>query len=123
MAVLNLGKVWINLLDTGVALNAYSADRGQTINRPGEVTTFAGGRERSISQVGRKFQFAVKLRKITRAQLATLDDWAGQLVQVRDHRGLKVFGVYRELSITEWTNPLYVDVSLQVQEVTFNEVV
>lgn len=123
MAVISLHQVWINLLSTGESVVAYSTDRAYARASDGGVRKYAGGRLRNISSAGTTGQFNVKLRDVTQPQLNTLDAWKEQEIQFRDHRGRKIFGVFHALAITERKVVSLYDVSLVIEEITYNEAV
>ncbi|MET8908392.1 hypothetical protein [Micromonospora sp. NPDC004551] len=102
MAILNLTQVWINRLDTGEAVSAYSAPgRDRSQSKQGEVRTYAGGRQRAITKAGARGAFDFTLRRVTLAQVELLESWIGIPVQVRDHRGQRFFGVFFEVPAVE----------------------
>jgi hypothetical protein len=120
MATLLLDQVWLNRLDTGEALHAYSA-RGRVRARrvAGEVRQMAGGRQRSFSQVGISGTHAFVLRMVSMAQIDTLEAWmAPVVVQYRDHRGQLFNGVYREVAPVEYVVPYWWDVPITLELVT-----
>lgn len=121
MATLTLRKVWINLMETGASVSANSSDRGRSKGIDGAVQKFAGGRQRSISAVGVKGTFAFTLRDVNDETLNTLTLWMGQTVCLRDHRGRKYFGVYYDLAEEERKDLDLYDVSLTLNEVTYQE--
>lgn len=121
MAKLELRQVWINLMSTGAAVHAYSSDRGRETSVDGEVRKFAGGRLRAISSEGQRGTFAFKLRDVTNDQIEILKSWYGKLVCVRDHRGRRYFGVYFAAPETERKTTTLWDVSINLQEVTYEE--
>lgn len=121
MASVTLTKVWINRYDTGEAVSAQSSGRAQGYEVAGEIRTYAGGRQRSITEEGERGQFALILRSLTLATVNTLRAWQGVTVQVRDHRGQRWFGVYHAVSIDEVKDPALYDVALAVRVVSADE--
>lgn len=123
MATLTLAKVWINRVDSGAAVSAFSApDRPRSHGLDGQVRTYAGGRQRAYASAGEHGQFAVTLRSLTTATVDLLRTWQALPVQVRDHRGLKLFGVFFDLAIGEWKDNINsYDVSLTLKVVTVVE--
>ncbi|MEU4367559.1 hypothetical protein [Micromonospora chersina] len=124
MTMLILDRVWINRLDTGEAVAAKSWDRSPTYDMDGEVRTYAGGRQRSITTEGERGAFSFTLRKLPLATVEVLRSWKGIAVQVRDHRGQSWVGVYFQVTPKEpLTTPgapggYWWDVDLTVRTVT-----
>ena len=121
MATLQLDRVWVNRMDTGEAVSAYSSGRGRQVAVEGEVRTFAGGRQRSITSAGRRGSMAFTLVYLTSAQVAQLESWVGLEVMYRDHRGQRFVGVFFELDSKEYKEPDRYDIGLTLQEVTWDE--
>ncbi|MBM0257046.1 hypothetical protein [Micromonospora sp. 4G55] len=117
MATLILSRVWINRLDTGEAVNAQSWDRTQDYDMDGDVGTYAGGRQRSISVEGERGSFGCTLRRVSLATILTLREWKGLPVQVRDHRGQLWVGVYLRVVPIEQSDPAWYDAALTVRTV------
>lgn len=102
MATLSLTKTYVNLVSTGAAVSGQSGrGRGEEYAADGEVTTFAGGRRRSITAVGVATKYTFRLLFLPRASVDLLQAWQGQLVQVRDHKGRRFFGVYHQVAVDE----------------------
>lgn len=122
MATLMLDRVWINLLDTGQGVSAFSG-KGKTLARAmkGEVRQYAGGRQRSISSKGVKGTFPFVLIDVTQTTIDRLEGWMGQAVVVRDTRGRRFFGTIFEVSSTEKGSRNYYDVALTLNEITYVE--
>jgi hypothetical protein len=123
MASVTLKRVWINLVDTGDAVVAASSDRMRERGIKGEKRQYAGGRYRSVYEIGKTGSFSFVLRDVSDADVETLDTWLGQLVQLRDHRGKKLFGWFTSMSIKERKTDNYNDVSIAIDELTYNEAV
>jgi len=122
MASITLNKTWINLLDTGVGLSFYTAhDRAQSKSVSGEVRTYAGGRQRSVTAVGTRSQVSILLRQVTQNDIDTLTSWFGKTVVVRDHRGRRWFGVFYTLDIADRRKKTLHDVTITVYSVTYVE--
>jgi hypothetical protein len=119
MATLQLDRVWVNHLPDGAAVAAYSAvERTRSYSQAGEVRTYAGGRQRSITSAGTAGTFGFTLRLLTSASIDTLVSWIGQTVQVRDARGQRFFGVFYAVEVTEQRDaPTLYDVALTVNVV------
>lgn len=125
MATLNLTAIWINLMSSGAAVSAQSAQgRGEGYTTAGSVRSYAGGRQRSVMTVGEAGSYAFVLRLVPRSTVDTLRTWAGQAVQVRDNKGRRFFGVYYALAISEWVDSSTVwDLAITLSVVTANEAV
>lgn len=123
MAIIKLYRAWINLISTGEAVTAYTSDKGYKRSSNGSVRTYAGGRTRNVSSAGTNGELTVKLRDVTQSQIDTLDAWREQTIQFRDHRGRKIFGVYHEVAVGDRKVTTLYDVSLVIQELTYNEAV
>jgi len=123
MATLTLDRVWINRLDSGEAISAQSAPgRARSSSKDGEVRTYAGGRQRSITQAGVRGRFEVTLVQVTFADLARLESWMGVPVQLRDHRGQWFTGVFFEVPAVEHRdNRDRYDVPLSLRTITTPE--
>lgn len=117
MATLTLPMLWINLMADGTGVSAYSSDRSLSYASEGEVRTYAGGRQRSIAAEGTRSQWSFRLVPVTAATVATLNGWRNLAVQVRDHRGQALIGVYRSVEIGELPSGLY-SIGLTVQGIT-----
>ena len=115
MATLSLTKLFVNLVRTGEAVSAQSGiGKPQQWAIEGDVKTYAGGRQRAVSTVGEAGEEGVTLMDCTLVQRDTLRLWAGETVQVRDHRGQIWFGTYFSLSVVEVRNPF------TLYNITFN---
>jgi hypothetical protein len=121
MATLVLTRLWLNLLADGTALAAYSQPgRARSTSRTGEVRTYAGGRRRSFTTEGVTTGYTTTLVDLTLAQVQTLESWIGQVVQVRDHRGQRHYGVYYTVAVTEQRDTGYT-AGIQVEAVTVGD--
>ena len=89
----------------------------------GEVRTYANGRRRLVRRVGVPRSIVVTLPECSRAQIAWLENNAGQLMLARDHVGRKIWGVYMTAPVDE--NPYNTSglVTLTFDEVTHSEVI
>lgn len=124
MATLNLTKVWINRLDTGVAVSAQSApSRKRSMSRDGEVRSYAGGRQRAITRAGVRGGFDFTLKSVPFATVQTLESWMGVPVQVRDHRGQVFVGVFFDVPCDEERDDVNLyDVALSLRTITVSAV-
>ncbi|WP_435233372.1 hypothetical protein [Micromonospora aurantiaca (nom. illeg.)] len=127
MSTLILDRLWINRLDTGEAVAAKSWDRSPSYDMDGEVRSYAGGRQRSISTEGERGSVSFTLRKLPLATVELLRSWMGLAVQVRDDRGQCWVGVFFQVRPDEpLTAPgapssYWWDVALTVRTVTAPE--
>lgn len=123
MATLTLNKVWVNRWDNGQAVSGLSArDREEAYSIVGEVRTYGGGRQRSITTQGEHGSYGFTLRRISRADVETLRAWKGIAVQVRDHAGRRFVGTYFALPVREYPDDVTVfDVAITVQVTTVDE--
>lgn len=123
MATLSLQKLWINVLPDGAAVSAYSIPaRTRSYEAKIDNRVYAGGRVRAIAQEGVQSQIGFTLRLASWANVETLVGWLGRVVQVRDHRGTRYFGVFASVVPVEVPNEsLLWDVQLEVKVVTFDE--
>lgn len=122
MATLTLTKLFINLLATGQAVSGSSdPSRTQQHDMQGEVRTYAGGRQRSVTQEGVRGTFGFQLVAVSKTDVDTLTSWIGQTVTVRDHRGQRFVGVYYGVEIGEYPDPLLWSAGIQLNAVTVSE--
>lgn len=122
MAVLTLTKVWINRLDTGIAVSAQSdVGRTRVHSIDGEVSTWAGGRQRASVAQGERGQFTVTLVMVPLSTVETLRTWVGTPVQIRDARGQKFFGTFFAVPITERREVDLYNVSIALSTLTVTE--
>lgn len=122
MAVLTLTKVWLNRLDNGASVAAQSGiARSRNHSVDGEVSTWAGGRQRASLSDGERTGFGVTLRLLTLPTVDLLRTWIGVPVQVRDARGQKFFGVFFAVDVKEQREASLYDVDLQVRTITVTE--
>lgn len=119
MATLNLTRVWVNRVDTGEAVSAQSGvDRSQDYSLAGEVRTYAGGRQRAVTQAGERGKFEVTLRFLPLATVTLLRTWVGVTVLIRDNRGQAFTGVFFGVPPAEHRSPLDYDVTLSLSTVS-----
>jgi hypothetical protein len=95
MAMITLTQTFVNLMTNGAAVSGLPrADRDESYSQPGEVRTYAGGRRRSITQLGETGTYRFTLLQVPRTTVETLRSWIGDLVEVRDSKGRQFFGVF-----------------------------
>lgn len=113
MATLTLTRAWVNLLSTGEGITAWSADWSPTVySVAGEVATYAGGRQRSVSTQGESGTVGCTLVLVSAATILTLREWADQPVQIRDFRGRAMIGVYYEVAEIPHKEPAFYDAAI-----------
>jgi hypothetical protein len=119
VAILTLTRVWVNRIDTGEAVSAQSGiDRTREHSIVGEVRTYAGGRQRAVTQAGEQGQFQVTLRFLPFATVEKLRTWIGVPVYIRDARGQSFAGVFFTVPVTEHRSPLDYDVTINLRTIT-----
>lgn len=102
MAVLVLDRVWVNLLSSGAAVSGRTKpQRPSTFSVDGDVLTFAGGRQRAVTNEGEQILFSWTFVDMTLDDRDQLRVWQGLNVIVRDHRGQWFTGVYLQVDVTE----------------------
>lgn len=105
MASLDLYQAWINLIETGEGMGAYSLDdHAREAEVTGEIHKYAGGRFRSVNEIGTAYTFDFTLTQLTLTQVTTLESWLGREVQVRTHNGQAFRGTFFELACAEYKN-------------------
>lgn len=88
----------------------------------GEVRTYASGRRRSVSRVGRARSLPIAFDVVgQRDLLALIKSWCGLVVFVRDPRGRKVWGVYYSVTVKEAIVVDKAEVSFTLTEITYDE--
>lgn len=106
MTILNLDKLWLNRMDTGEAISAASGrtpSSGYSID--GQVRTYASGRRRAISTEGLQVEVERTLVALDYDTKELLITWQGALVQLRDYRGGKWYGVFFAVAVGEYMRP------------------
>jgi hypothetical protein len=120
--ILILTQLWVNRLDTGEALSAYTdPDRQQTFDDQVEVRTYANGRRRAISSPGESGELTFRLVNVDLATVTKLRVWKGLDVQIRDHRGQRWFGVFGGVQVREYMDPARYAATITVQTITVAE--
>jgi hypothetical protein len=122
MATLQLTQLWINLWATGAAITGQTwISPEEDFARPGQRRLYAGGRTRAITQAGDLGTFKFRLALVDRATVDTLRTWAGQTVQVRDHRGRRFVGTYFAVAVTARRGSLLWNAEITLEELTVAE--
>jgi hypothetical protein len=117
MPTLTLSKLWINRMDTGESISGASGrERSTGYSVDGSVRTYASGRRRAVAVVGLRAEVTRTMVMVDYATKELLVSWIGALVQMRDHRGNKWFGVFYGVEVNEYmrTDLYSVAVTLQV---------
>jgi hypothetical protein len=121
MATLNLTKTFVTLPATGAYVAGQTGrGRGEGYASPGDVRSYVGGRQRSIAQEGERGTYTFVMLRLTRTDVETLRTWMGQVVQVRDNKGRRFYGVYFDVEIIEYIDARY-NVSIKLTVVTQTE--
>lgn len=119
MASVTLDRLWLHQADDlDTYLRFFTSDRGDERAVPGEVRVYAQGRRRIITRTGSAQTLTATLRQVTSAELDTLEDWRGDLLMLRDHRGRLVFGTFFDMAVTDYTDRSGYDVAITFQQVT-----
>ena len=102
-------------------MSAQSTGRAWADDKAGSVVTYAGGRQRAITSAGLRTKFTETLRQLTLPSVQTLVDWIDKPVQVRDHRGQRLFCVYHGVNRTEYKDPTLYDATITFEAITVAE--
>lgn len=103
MAHVTLTELWVHLASD---LSQYVTTRGfgaedVSVSKPVDVRTTASGRRRSFTKAGGGSTISVTFPRADRETIATLEEWAGVPVMVRDPSGRLVWGVYGAVDTPE----------------------
>jgi hypothetical protein len=118
--------MWLTNVVTIEHLSAQTAtDRKRQYAVPGQIRTYAGGRQRSVGSFGMARSWSFTLVELTQGQYETLTGWmdVGVTVFARDHRGQSMYGTFFSLDVGEnpsqtWQYATYTaDVTLQAVDV------
>lgn len=122
MVAVVLNKLWVNLVSTGEGISGAS-NRGKTYTaeRSLDRREFANGRMRLIGAKGIKRDLPYALVAVSLPTKDHLEDWIGQLVQVRDIRSQKWFGGFAGVTVSEYMRPDLYAVSFTLLEATYAE--
>ena len=104
--------------DSGESVAAGSTDRASESSVEGEVRTYAGGRQRSVTTVGLRQEYGFTLRDVVLADLTKLESWAGSTVQVRNNFAQRFIGVYFKVGASEPFKTPTFDVDIELHVVT-----
>lgn len=122
MPMVTLKRLWLNRMDTGEAITAASGrDRATGYGMDGEVRTYASGRRRAISTAGLKVDVQRTMLALDYDTKEELVSWLGVFCVLRDHRGNAWFGVFFDVSITEYMRPDLYAAQITLQGVTTEE--
>jgi hypothetical protein len=124
MASIDLEQVWVH--DAGdlasfVRLPVRELEAAPT--RRVEAREYASGRLRRISRPAHHITVSITARLLSRGMVDRLDAWTGETLMLRDPRGRKLWGFFRELGVTEhaWTDRA--DVAFRFVAITQDEAV
>lgn len=119
MAGITLDRLYLHRADDlATYLAFYTSGRGDQRSLDGEVRAYANGRNRIITRAGTARSLPVTVRQATDADLDTLEEWRGELLMLRDHRGRLVYGTYFTLAVADYKDRSGYDVSLEFVEST-----
>lgn len=119
MASVTLKHVWIhNAADLSDFVVLPWSEMSVEPARKAEVRTRAGGRQVIVSSPARWRTATITFPLVDRTSLATLEDWCGTRVFVRDSRGRTMFGMFPVVNITERRNNHEPVVGLTLREVS-----
>jgi hypothetical protein len=122
MTSVTLNKLWINRVDSGEAVSGASGrDKDQSFSMALDVRTYASGRRRAVSTVGEVGSLPFTLVAVNLATKEKLRGWVGLLVQVRDNRGQRWFGVFAGIEVREYMRPDLYAVSFTLLTTTYTE--
>ena len=124
MASVALDTVFLSLasdLTQSVQLDVPAVDDDE--QGSGDVRTYAGGRQRSISRAGVRRTLPLEPDWLTREQVATLRSWRGLTVLYRDPTGRKFYAVYHALRCSPYILNDMERASFVLTEITFSEAV
>lgn len=101
------------------AMSAIGRSRQDSVD--GDVSTWAGGRQRASIADGERGQSAIGLRLLTLSTVETLRSWKGIPVQFRDTRGQRLFGVYFDVDVKERREPDLYDADITLRTLSIVE--
>lgn len=124
MASVTLDRVWLSLAsDPSQSVSFFSADAEDERQVPGEVRVYAAGRLRVVTRPGRAQTLSRTARKLTPAQVRTLDGWSGSVLLFRDVWGRKLYGTFFSVAVRDYKDRSGQDLAFTFQQVTVSEAV
>jgi hypothetical protein len=122
MAMLVLEKMWVTLASTGQMMAGATIGDESEVALTGEVRQFAGGRFRYVGRTGVGGQLDRTFRALPKRIAELLEEWIGQTVFVRDHRGQAWWGVFKSVKRRNIKGALGLyDVSVTIELVSQDE--
>lgn len=122
MATLPLDKLWINLVATGEGISGASqSSKTQEFAVEGRMVKSGNGRMRGVSVAGESGEFPYEYVVGTAAVRDKLRTWQANLVQVRDSRGQKWYGLFFGVSVTEYKRTDLYRISFTLQMASYTE--
>lgn len=119
MASIALDRVWLHqAADLSTYLKFFTTASGDERSMAGDVRRMSNGRLRLVTSVGLNRTHPTTLRMVSDDDLATLEDWIGDLLLFRDHRGRLMFCTYFTFSVTDYKDRSGYDVTLSLSEVS-----
>jgi hypothetical protein len=124
--IVQLSKLWLANVVTQELLSAQTGrSKAQEFGVPGEIRTYAGGRQRAVGSLGMAGKWTFTLMELSQTNTETLKTWmaSGVTVLARDHRGQAMYGTFFGLNIAENMAQLYptatytADITLQAVDV------
>lgn len=103
------------------AVAFFSSGRADARTTPGDVRRYANGRLRVVTQAGSVTTLDVTARRITAADLAKIDSWRGKVVLFRDVLGRKLYSVYLQVQVSDYTDRGGYDAAFKLTEVSYSE--
>jgi hypothetical protein len=88
---------------------------------PGSFRRGANGRTRLIRRAGLDRSMSVSIGRADRTVRAVLEQWAGELLLLRDGRGRKVYGSYLSPQFAEKPGLPFTAISLTFVELSYDE--
>lgn len=117
MASVTLDRCWIHLFDDPATyLRFYTSDRTDDRALDGTVRHYAAGRRRIVLSARATRTIGLTLRQVTDIDLATLDEWRGERLLLRDHRGRLVTGTFFAMSVSDYSDLSGYDVAVVFEE-------
>lgn len=121
MAMIVLTKMWITLASTGEMIAAPTVGDDSQLEQTGEVRQFAGGRYRYVGRAGVGGRLDRTLRIVPKRIAELFEEWIGQTVLVRDHRGQHWWGVFKGVQRRNIKGTDFYDLAITVDLVTQDE--
>lgn len=121
MAMIILKEMWITLLATGQMMSSPTVGDESEVSLTGEVRQFAGGRFRYVGRTGVGGRLDRTLRAVPQRLTELMEEWIGQTVLLRDHRGQRWWGIFKTVGRRNIKGTTLYDVSITVELVSQDE--